>query len=356
MTTIGIQQAFACRLLLVFSLFLLAVSTDNCETENSTPAKSDLFRASTWTPLDAIARADLYLAAAEAGQLGEEYHHLIPLARLIEPGEFPYGNHLIRGAKATADIPPSTQYNIGERALLSVPSLLHKLHSEHTNDDDHPPLNIDAIEALITTPADERSLLTILLLREASRPSSPVMPYILTFLRSAHENIPSSWDPTSPTGANRRAALAGLPNGPTLLHAADELRKHIIVNYGRFVPQALERFPQLFGVDVEGSEVYSVQRFIEIWLAVRSRSFQNGAHGVLVPLACLMNHPVEGENANVEIGVGSDNGLVLRAMRFIERGEQLTYSYGDGLTAERALLVYGFPMSVWSKLPSGKGF
>ena len=73
-------------------------------------------------------------------------------------------------------------------------------------------------------------------------------------------------------------------------------------------------------------------------------------------LACLMNHPVEGEESNIEIGVDSGGGVVWKAKRYIKRGEQLTYSYGKDLTAERALLVYGFPMSVWSKMPSIEGF
>lgn len=358
MITVGIQQSLICRLLLVLSLFLLAVPIVTSENENTNPGKPDLFRASTWTPLDAIQRADLYLAAAEAGKLGEHLHQLIPLARLIEPGEFPCGNQLVRGAKATASIPPSILCTIGERASISVPSIVHMLRREHTNLSHE----LDAIGSLVSSPADERSLLALLILREASRPSSPVMPYVLTFLRGAHEHIPSSWDPASPAGADRRASLAGLDNGPALLHAADELRKHIVENYLHFVPQALERLPQLLGVttgpddDIDvAKELYSMQRFIEVWLAIRSRSFQNGAHGVLVPLACLMNHPAEGEKANVEIGVGADHGLVVRAVRNIEIGEQLTYSYGN-LTAERALLVYGFPMSVWSRLPSGKGF
>merc|ERR1719491_2218130 len=183
MITISIQQAFVCRLLLVLSLFLLAVPTVTSENENTNPGEPDLFRASTWAPLDAIQRADLYLAAAEAGKLGEDLHQLIPLAQLIEPGEFPYGNQLVRGAKATTDIPPSILCTIGERASISVPSIVHMLRREHANLSHE----LDAIESLLSTPADERSLLALLILREASRPSSPVMPYVLTFLQSAHE-------------------------------------------------------------------------------------------------------------------------------------------------------------------------
>jgi len=323
----------------------------------------DLFLAATWEPLNAVARADLYLAAAGAGKLGEDSYDLIPAAQLIQPGEFPYGNQLVRGAMAADDIPPSVFCVIGEGALISLASMVRNLGRKYS-DQNQLLLSreIDSIESLVLTPADERALLTLLIMREATRTSSPFVPYIMSFLHSAHEHIPSAWDPTSTEGAKRRAGLAGLDQlgGPTLLSAADELRKVILNNYETLVPRALEKLPRLLGVIgpdvVDVADVYTIQRFAEIWLAIRSRSFQNDAHGMLVPLACLMNHPVEGQDSNVEIRVDANLGVLFRAKRYIKRGEQLTYSYGDNLRAERALLVYGFPISVWSRMPSIEGF
>jgi len=346
---------------LLFSVLALATSETITVSPDgaASPQEPDLFRASTWAPLNAVARADLFVAAAEAGKLGENNYDLIPAAQLVEAGEFQYGNQLVRGAKAISDIPASVFCVIGEDALISLASVVRSLDRRYS---DRAALSVEirAIAGLVTAPADERALLTLLLLREASRTSSPLMPYMMSFLRSAHEHIPSAWDPATAEGASRRRGIIALDGGATLLTAADEIRKVMSENYAALVPRALEKLPHLLGVtgpdQVDVTELYTFQRFAEIWLAIRSRSFQNGAHGVLVPLACLMNHPAEGEESNVEIQVGSDGGMVLKATRHIKRGDQLTYSYGADLLAERALLVYGFPKAVWLRMPRIEGF
>lgn len=252
---------------------------------------------------------------------------------------------------------------IDESATISLKNVVSRLQSKY---DDHPILSaeIAAVEALVRESADERSLLALLLVRESERVSSPLHPYLLTFLSHAHENIPSAWDPDSAEGAARRAGLQGLgPHGRKLVAAADELRKHVTACYASLVPRALDTLPYLLGVEgdddlVDAGAVYSVQRFAEAWLAIRSRAFENDrGFGTLLPVADLMNHPPEGEESNVEIAFSAEHGgFVLAAKRDIGKGEQMTTTYGDSLTAERALLIYGFPRAVWERLPLSEEF
>ena len=77
---------------------------------------------------------------------------------------------------------------------------------------------------------------------------------------------------------------------------------------------------------------------------MRSRSFDNGAYGLLIPLICLMNHPAIGEESNVDAEYDAELGFVMKAKRPIAQGEELRYSYGADLCKERALLVYGFAL------------
>lgn len=104
----------------------------------------------------------------------------------------------------------------------------------------------------------------------------------------------------------------------------------------------------------EAATYYGVQRFAEIWLGIRSRSFDNDAHGLLVPLACLMNHPAVGQASNVDARYdAARRAIVLTATQRVGQGEELTFSYGASLCAERALLVYGF---MADGMPTCEGF
>merc|ERR1712176_685727 len=106
--------------------------------------------------------------------------------------------------------------------------------------------------------------------------------------------------------------------------AADALRKTIAKDYQELAPRAIEKLPRLLGLTgpdiVDVTKAYTFQNFVEIWLAIRSRSIENDGYGVLVPLLCLMNHPSEGEESNVNIGVDSNGDMVLKAKRHIKRG------------------------------------
>ena len=344
----------------LFGLLIVCVVAQGEEvsvgiTPGGKASELDLTWRTTWASLGAVARADLYLAAAAAGKLDKG---LISWARIMQSGESQYGNVLVRGALATTDIPPGVIGIIDKPATISLETVVDRLHSQYG---DHPVLGaeISLITSLVREPTDERSLLALLLLRESTRAASPLMPYLLTFLTRAHENVPSAWDPNTDEGLARRAGLDSLPGGPTLIQAADALRTHIMERYAELVPRALTSLPNLLGVagdaddPVQPHQVYSSQRFAEIWLAIRTRAFETPAgFGVLVPVGDLMNHPPEGEESNVEIEPSSGGGFVMRAKRHIKRGEQMTLSYGESLTAERALLIYGFPRAVWSRLPS----
>lgn len=206
---------------------------------------SNLFLASTWAELDGFSRAKLYTMAAADGLLGEELRRC---AMLLVPSEFMYGSERVRGAaaspalaEATANHPlPSTFCSIGEKALISRTTVQLML-AEAWRDEPNVLQEIASLQSLVRNPADERSLIVVLLLREAGRASSPLMPYIQGLLHGAHENIPSAWDPASAIGAARRAALAQAPGGDRLLMAADALRKAVLESYASLVPRALEQ-------------------------------------------------------------------------------------------------------------------
>jgi len=295
-----------------------------------------LASASTWEALDAVARSELYVASAAAGHLGKD---LSSCASFFQTEEFQYSPDLrVRGAAATVDIPAGEFCIIGENAGVSLATVKRMLYRSQ------PQLaqEVATIDAVVQTPADERTLLAVLLMRESHRSSSPLMPYLQALLKGAHEHIPSAWDPASLDGAAKRAALKET-GGTTLLQAIDALRKHVMQQYASLLPRALKQLPHLLIHGVEAAELYTIQNFAEVWLSMRSRSFANDAHGVLVPLACLMNHPALGTDSNVELEYDATRrAFVMTAKQPIRRGQELTYSYGAELCAERALLVYGF--------------
>ena len=135
-----------------------------------------LFQASTWAPLDANARAELYVASAAVGLLGEDIR---ACARLMQPAEFQYGADLIvRGAAASADLPPEVLCTIGEGAFLSIATVQRILSRDSLNmDEQNMPLlkEIASLDGLSVTPANERALLAVLLMREGGRTASPLM-------------------------------------------------------------------------------------------------------------------------------------------------------------------------------------
>ena len=224
------------------------------------PSQS-VFQASTWAPLDAAARAKLYVASAAVGLLGKE---LRQCAQLLEPTEFQYGEGMaVRGAAALTDLPPPTQADealqqasigkspgrdgeasvicsIGEDSILSLATVQRMLmHSLAVEGDPRVLDELVSLGQLVSTPADERALLAVLFIRETGRASSPLMPYLQALLFQAHEHIPSAWNPASTDGAARRQALAASSaNGPTVLRAADALRKTILQAYGSMLPKA----------------------------------------------------------------------------------------------------------------------
>lgn len=332
-----------------------------------------IFQASTWAPLDAAARARQYVASAAVGLLGPDQR---ACARLIDSAEFRYGDAVIRGASALSELPhpvshlhqrapnlpASTICVIGKGAILTLETVQRMLVHSLGETDGDPKLaqELASLPELIATPADERALLAIIFIREASRQSSPLMPYLQALLWNAHEHIPSAWNPSSPDGAKRRAQLVQTePSGPKLLQAADALRKSILTSYADVLPKALEQLPRLLVHGVAETQqgvasFYSFQKFAETWLGMRSRSFSNEAYGMLVPLICLMNHPAPGEDGNVEAEYDASKGFIMSAKHgSISAGSELKYKYGSNLCRERALLVYGFAIE---GMPTCEGF
>ena len=133
-------------------------------------------------------------------------------------------------------------------------------------------------------------------------------------------------------------------NGAHVFFEKAKKKKHV---------EGLGSLTKLLTEGFAAAEAFSVQRFTEIWLSMRSRTFDDDGYGFIVPLACLMNHPSMGDESNVALSYDARRGgVVMRAKRRISKGEELTYSYGSGLCRERALLVYGF---VLDGMPACKG-
>ena len=70
---------------------------------------------------------------------------------------------------------------IAEDAAISLASVARLLHRNLP----HLAEEIATIGALVQTPADERTLLAVLLMREFHRSSSPLMPYLQALVSSA---------------------------------------------------------------------------------------------------------------------------------------------------------------------------
>ena len=140
---------------------------------------NQIFQASTWEPLDAAARAELYVGAAGTGLLGQE---LRACARLIQPAAFAYDGMVVRGAAAVEELSPSILCSIGDGAILSLATVKAMLSSSLGELDPLLSREIEGLEALVTSPAEERSLLAVLFIREAGRASSPLMPYMQALL------------------------------------------------------------------------------------------------------------------------------------------------------------------------------
>ena len=140
-------------------------------------------------------------------------------------------------------------------------SVTCRLGCRFGNDDSLLSQEIGSIPSLILTPTDQRSLLALLLLQEANYASSPIIPYIMVFLQSAHEQVPSAYDPVLSEGVRRRAGLRGVEGGSTLLAAADELRRVVLRNCEVIVPRVMEKLPWL--MEVIGPDVVDMKEVFD---------------------------------------------------------------------------------------------
>ena len=277
---------------------------------------------------------------------------------------------------ALLTIEPGFVCHVGDAGLLSIASVRSALGREFIALQD-----LRSLHAEVTQPhrkaGHERSLLAVLLLREAGRQRSPHMPYIMAFLKLPKQ-LASGWDPTTAAGASMREAA-----NPRLKAAADVDRAQIARQHAALVPAAIDALPTVLGeglADVASGSMredlarfYSAQRFTETWLALRSRDFTNTVQeqrveerrrggGVaprstreeeeeeeaesfpaafLAPQIDLMNHGGSESNVAVRYDL-KRRGFSMTATRRIPKGQELRFSYGQRLCREMALLTYGF--------------
>ena len=351
---------------------------------------ADLLSKSTWGPLNARARATLFIAAAATGELGSGLRscaQVMLAADFESPLEKEIGaaGSSSRGAAAAVDLKEGFACLIPEAELLSVTTARSLFKTP--GDGRQAQLLSDPRPAAKNTAGDERGQLALLVMRERARPRSKLAPYIHTFLSAPPPDLPAAWDPQSEEGKARRGALAasqpGGINGSRLLLRADFVRRSIARHYAQLVPRAISAMPSslseglpcslgsslggsLGGKPKQGasscsheelSAVYSLQRFVEVWCAITARDFVNsrqltsaeplGAGGTpfpatfLVPLIDLMNHGGAESTMRVTYDLKL-RGFVMRAVRRVLRGEQLTFRYSSQLCREEAFTIYGF--------------
>jgi len=291
----------------------------------------------------------------------------------------------MRGAAATGEHGPgSVICSVSEEGLLSVstvrtmmddvfvrslrPSGRRRSGMAASHGVSDPAATGATTDTLLRQPSDDRALLAVLLLRERAKEHSPLAPYIRSFLHLP-AGVPSGWDPATEEGAARRAELQF--SNPKALLMADLLREQIATTYLALVPAAIEatlgsgsplggEARTAGGGVADGlrehlTDMYSLDRFRQAWLAIASRDFTNTLQAAsptplddghpfpatfLVPIVDLMNHGGGASNVDVRFD-RRRGGFVLTATKSIRRGEELRFSYGK-LCAEQALLTYGF--------------
>lgn len=335
---------------------------------------ADLHSAAAWKSLNTSARAELFVAAAKSGLLTPG---LKSCAERMTPNNFWHDGAPLRGVAAAVDLDEGVVCTIGDLDLISVATVrsmlgpefigLQKVHGDAAG----AKISGSEQESLSRKASDDRALLAVLLLRERARAKSVLAPYIHSCL-TLPENVPAGWDPKSGYGSHRRAVL--LPD-PRLLAKTDMLRALIAEKYAALVPAALARLPHVLaeglpcddrGCDSrELSNMYSLEHFTEVWLAITSRDFVNSLQArsstpldrgmpfpstFLVPLVDLMNH-----DQSRPIDVVYDvyrRGFVVRARRRVRRGEELLVSYGTQLCRETSISRYGFTEKQMGPCPS----
>ena len=303
---------------------------------------SDLLEASTWQPLNGSARANLFVAAARVGLLGDG---LRACAALMDIGTFEGG---LRGAMASRDLQPSESCMVSVDDFISIETVKVLLGPEF-------------VERVPDAGNEEEEdvWLSLLLHREKRRPRSALAPYIHSSF-SLPSSVPAGWNPETKKGSKRRASLPSL-------ELADGMRDKVDDLYSSLVEPAIEQLPHILAEGLEGTvgivgeeggdkgaaeklaKLYSFQPYLETYLALRTRVFGDakqsriaGLQGTsfLVPLLDMLNHGGNRSSATIAFDV-KRRGFVLRPARAVSRGEQITWNYVTHCR-ELALNVYGF--------------
>ena len=255
----------------------------------------------------------------------------------------------IRGAVATFDLPKDSGCIVGRDELISIATVRSMAGEPLLGVQSLPSSRPRIGKHATRSAAEDRALTTLLLLREQSRPSSPLMPYIRTFLDGAADVVPAAWD------EERLQALS-----PELVARARSIRKTLAQSYADLVPAAIDALPDVLGEGLQQgqslADVYSLERFTQLCVALRSRDFVNTLQessaepgldrgqpfpaAFLVPLLDLMNHASD-NNVRVTYDL-KRHGFVMRVLRPVQRGEELTISYGSTLCRQHAMSMYGF--------------
>lgn len=309
---------------------------------------ADLHAHATWAPLNASERAKLFVAAAAAGRLGAGMKQC---ASAMQPAVFAKGaaGVSVQGAAAARDLAQGKLLcYLGADALVTPEWAAALLGPSLTR------LQSAAPQQREPSVGDMRALITLAMLREGQRATSPLMPYLRAFADPAVANLPLAWDPDDEMGAARLAALDQSVRGAVqttrsqLANDRDNIVRAALDEGGTAAAALAEGLPCDKIVAGESSgctraaieDAYSLPRFAAVFASLRSRDFVMAGRPLVAPVVVLMNHH---EPPNVKIDFDTRaHGFVLRMVRSVRQGDELLIAYADGLCREYAMYAYGF--------------
>ena len=194
---------------------------------------------------------------------------------------------------------------------------------------------------------DKRAFMCLLVLREAARARSAMMPYISVLLSHDVSGVPMTWGPNSDRLHRATPALRAM----AALSRASTLR-----NYEAVVPLALSRFGHLLseGLDCAGAgatascsreqleRIYSREEFLRVFAIFAARDWvlpmYGKARAFCVPIIDMFNFGQVGIRAEFDERA---HAFVATATQPIKAGTELLFYYGT-MCRESWIVMYGF--------------
>jgi len=218
---------------------------------------------------------------------------------------------------------------------------------------------------------DKRAHVVLLVIREAARFSSPIMPYAQLLLSHDVSGVPMLWEPGSARLVQANAHLRGM---------ATATRAQALRHYETLAPVALTRFPHLLSeglaclasapktgaisVDnpsgmpsctaAELEKQYSRDHFLRTFAIIAARDWVLPMYGrpraFCVPIVDMFNFGQAGVRAQFD---DKANAFVATASWPIKKGSELLFYYGS-LCKESWINMYGFAPAEARQCPEAR--